>query len=149
MEVTENNREFEFMKNGPWTELYALMEHWKSDLEFYRDDLRFLHHLIDKYFVWIAKSENLETVRELKSGLLQLKMRVRDLLEKVCRHKAKLAQMAEDPNKIDAAIIRTEHEHLEEEMVQFVRLFRANRKKVFAITEFIMDSEELSSKLDT
>ena len=39
-------------------ELYILTKHWKSDLEFYKDDLRFLHNLVDKYLIWITKKES-------------------------------------------------------------------------------------------
>lgn len=148
MEHIENNKELQFVKDGPWSELYALTEHWKSDLEFYKDDLRFLHHLIEKYFMWITKPENLDMVKELKVGLFDLKNKCRDLLDKVQRHRAQLGQMVEDFNKADAGIIRTEHEHLEEEVANFVTTFRSNRKEVFAITEFIIDSESLANLMD-
>jgi|TARA_R110000868_G_scaffold24592_1_gene96864 hypothetical protein len=148
MDHTENNKDLQFKKDGPWSELYVLTEHWKSDLEFYRDDLRFLHHLIDKYFMWITKPENLDMVKELKVGLNDLKNKCKDLLEKVQRHKTQLGQMVEDYNKSDASIIRREHEHLEEEVANFVTQFRSNRKEVFAITEFIIDSESLANLMD-
>ena len=148
MEHIENNKELQFVKDGPWSELYALTEHWKSDLEFYKDDLRFLHHLIEKYFMWITKPENLDMVKELKVGLFDLKNKCRDLLDKVQRHRVQLGQMVEDFNKADAGIIRTEHEHLEEEVANFVTTFRSNRKEVFAITEFIIDSESLANLMD-
>ncbi|MCM4151199.1 hypothetical protein DHD05_06310 [Arenibacter sp. N53] len=148
MQNMENNREAQFVKDGPWSELYVLTEHWKSDLEFYRDDLRFIHHLIDKYFMWITRPENLDMVKKLKAGLYDLKKKNRDLLEKVGRHKNTLGQMVANHNKVDAGIIRTEHEHLEEEVENFVKLFRTNRKGAFAITEFIIDSESLANLLD-
>jgi hypothetical protein len=39
--------------------LDILKEHWKSGLLFYKDDLKFLHHLINKCFLWISKKENI------------------------------------------------------------------------------------------
>ena len=57
------------LKSNQWEDLYILAEHWESDLKFYSDDLRFLHHLVDKYFIWITKSENLELVRESRSDV--------------------------------------------------------------------------------
>ena len=149
MGQTENNKQLQFIKNGPWSELYVLSEHWKSDLEFYGEDLRFLHHLIDKYFMWITKPENLDMVKELKVGLFNINTKCKDLLEKVGRHMVKLGQMVEDHNIADASVTLTEHEHLEEEMANFVILFRRNRKEVFAITEYIMDSEALANIMDT
>jgi uncharacterized coiled-coil DUF342 family protein len=87
-------------------------------------------------------------VKELKVGLYDLKNKCKDLLEKVQRHKTQLGQMVEDYNKSDAGIIRREHEHLEEEVANFVTQFRSNRKEVFAITEFIIDSESLANLMD-
>ena len=148
MEHTESNKDHKYVKDGPWSELYVLTEHWKSDLEFYKDDLRFLHHLIDKYFMWITKPENLDMVKVLKVGLFDLKNKCQDLLEKVQRHRTQLGQMLEDYKKADASIIIREHEHLEEEVAHFVTLFRSNRKEAFAITEFIIDSESLANLMD-
>ena len=148
MSNTKYDKELDFLNDGPWDELYVLTVHWRSDLEFYRDDLRFLHHLIEKYFMWVSKSENLEMVKELKSGLFNLNVKVKDLLEKVGKHRIQLGQMVENFNKADAGIIRTEHGHLEEEMSEFVKSFRNNRKEVFKITEYIIDSEKLAHIVD-
>lgn len=145
----EYSQEIDFLENGPWDELYLITQHWKSDLEFYRDDLRFLHHLIDKYFMWITKAENLILVKELKKELFELNGRSKDLLEKVSKHSIQLGYLVEDSNKRDAGIIKMEHEHLEEELGTFVKLFRKNRKEVFKITEYIIDSEKLASVMDS
>ena len=149
MSETTNSQTADFLQNGPWDELYVLTKYWNSDLEFYRDDLRFLHRLIDKYFVWIVKTENLERVNKLKKELSDLKKKGKDLLAKVGKHSIQLGYLVEEPNKPDAGIVITEHEHLEEEMSQFVQSFRENRRDVFAITEYIIDSEKLASLVET
>lgn len=143
MDTTKNSQEQDFLKNGPWDELYVLTEHWRSDLEFYRDDLLFLHHLIDRYFMWITRSENLGMVKEIKKELIEMSNKNKDLLEKVKKHIIQLGRLVENPGFGDAGIIKTEHEHLEEEMTDFVKSFRKNRKEVFKITEYIIDSEQL------
>ena len=149
MSSSEYSDETEFLKDGPWDELYVITQYWKSDLEFYRDDLRFLHHLIDKYFMWITKPENLILVKELKKELFELNGRSKDLLEKVAKHRIQLGYLVEDPNKSDAGIIKTEHEHLEEELGTFLKQFRKNRKEVFKITEYIIDSEKLANVMES
>lgn len=144
-----NQQETDFLKNGPWDELYVLSQHWESDLEFYKDDLHFLYHLIDKYFMWIVKTENIKMVRELKKGLLDLNTKSKDLLEKVGKHLVQLGYLVEDPSQKDAGIIRMEHEHLEDEIAVFVKSFRENRRAVFKTTEFIMDDEKLSNIMES
>ncbi len=143
--LKSSDPELDFLKNGPWDELYTLTGHWCSDMDFYRDDLRFLHHLIDKYLIWITKTENLDLVRELRNGLIDISKQSDDLLKKMRKHMDQLGRMVEDPSQGDAGVIITEHEHLEEEMADFVKSFRQNRKEVFALTEYVIDSEELAS----
>ena len=147
MKDKKYSQEIDFLKNGPWDEFYVLTEHWESDLKFYRDDLRFLHHLIDKYFIWLIEKENIKLVKELKQGVLKLKTKGKDLLDKAGKHRIQIGHLVVDSNRADAGIIKTEHEHLEEEMAQFVKLFRENRKEVFRITEYIIDSEKLGNIL--
>jgi len=136
-----------YIHEADWQKLYLLTEHWKSDLEFYRDDLRFLQHLIDKYFIWMTKKENLEEVREIETDLVETDRNCDRLLKKTNKHLTHLADLIDDSFKYDSHVFRTEHEGLEEDIADFVKSFRANRKGVFAITEHVMDSEKLNSLL--
>lgn len=137
------------LKDGPWDELYVLTKYWIADLEFYRDDLRFLEHLISKYFIWINKEDNLKLFENLKTSLLHLDRTAGDLQEKVKEHFLRLGYMVEDWNRKDASIIKTEHEHLEEEMAQFVKLFRSGRKEAFAITKRVLGAEEQDNSIES
>jgi uncharacterized protein (DUF3820 family) len=67
----------DFSYTAEYQQLYILAEHWKSDLEFYKDDLRFLHHLIDEYFVWFAH-KHLNEMRNLAGRLSKLVKNVMD-----------------------------------------------------------------------
>lgn len=141
--------ETDFLKDGPWDELYVLTKHWISDLEFYRDDLQFLNYLIEKYFIWINNEDNLKLFEELKTNLLEVRDMAADLLEKMKEHFIRLGYMVEDSNRKDAGIIKTEHEHLEEEIAQFVKFFRARRKEVFTITKQVLDAEEQENSIES
>ena len=149
MKKDKRGHELDFLKDGPWDELYVLTKYWKSDLQFYKDDLRFLKHLTEKYFIWLTKPDSLQLVKDLKDGFFRLTEKSKDLLLKVDKHLIQLGYLVEDPNREDAGVIVTEHEHLEEEMASFLISFRKNRKEVFAITEHIIDSEELANILKT
>ena len=59
MEDFRNRPPGNYSTTASWEELHALTRHWVSDLRFYQDDLRFLHRLIDKYFIWITDQGNL------------------------------------------------------------------------------------------
>ncbi|MEL6811341.1 MAG: hypothetical protein AAFP76_08415 [Bacteroidota bacterium] len=137
------------LKPSNWEELYALTRHWKSDMEFYRDDLRFLHKLIDRYFIWITKEENVDSVRKIENGLLNLERRCRDLLAKVSKHLSQLGRVIEEPEMDMSHIFQVEHGHLEDALAVFVKDVRQHRKEVFRITELVADSEQLRKAFET
>jgi hypothetical protein len=130
-----------------WQELYVLTEHWQSDLEFYKDDLRFLHHLVDKYVIWITKSENLELVKEIMLSVYDLKKRCLKLITGVADHKHNLAGLEKDATQERWEKVKSDHGEIEVGIYNFVKEFRANRKEVFRITEYVIDSEELTNLL--
>ncbi len=137
----------DYIQNTNWQELYVLTEHWKSDLLFYRDDLKFLHKLLQRYFIWITKEENLDAVRNLGQGILNDSKTCNDLLSKIKEHLSHLANIMDEPFKNDAHEFRTEHEELEDYISQFIKGVRENRKKVFTLTEHVLDSEHLEHLL--
>jgi len=126
-----------------WQELYILTDHWKSDLDFYKDDLRFLHHLIDKYIIWITKDDNLNLVKDIEKNLFEIKKKSLDLMKELSTHQENLGLMVENPVQSSNPQFLKDHELLEDKVSNFVKLFRSNRKEVFKITEYIIDSEEL------
>ncbi len=67
-----NRPKYNYIHEADWQKLYLLTELWKSDLLFYKDDLKFLYHLIDKYFLRISKRENIDMVQEIEVNLLKV-----------------------------------------------------------------------------
>lgn len=136
-----------YINEADWQKLYVLTEHWKSDLLFYKDDLRFLHNLIDKYFLWLSKKENVDMVQEIEVSLLKIDKQCALLLERTNKHLHHLAELIDDSFKYDSLQFRAEQEQLENDIATFVITFRKNRKEVFAITEHIIEGEELVRRL--
>ena len=130
-----------------WQELYILTDHWKSDLNFYKDDLRFLHHLIEKYIIWITKEDNLNLVQEIKKNLFEIRNEGIDLMKEVISHQSNLGLMVENPVQSSNPQFVKDHEVLEDKISKYVKSFRSNRKEVFKITEYIIDSEKLPNIL--
>lgn len=147
MSTTNKTSKVSLAEDPRWQELYVLTEHWQSDLEFYKDDLRFLHHLIDKYVIWITKSENLEMVKELMLQVYDLKRRCFKMIEQISEHKHNLASLEKDATLEQWELVKESHGIMETGIYKFVKEFRANRKEVFRITEYVIDSEELTNLL--
>ncbi|MHB1147763.1 MAG: hypothetical protein ACYC01_09230 [Lutibacter sp.] len=125
-----------------WEALYVLTKHWKSDLLFYKDDLKFLDHLIDKYFIWISKKEDSDAVRTIEKSIMKTDKIGANLLKRTEKHLTHLANLMEDPFKYDSHQFRTEHQQLEDDITNFVKTFRDNRKEVFEVTSFVVESDD-------
>ena len=134
-----------YIHEADWQKLYVLTEHWKSDLEFYLHDLQFLAHVIDKYFIWMTNEDDIHHVQKVKSILAKSTRNCEQLKNRTAKHLSHLADLIDDPFKYDSHVFRNEHEQLENDIASFVKLFRKNRKDVYRITEYVLDSEKLSN----
>ena len=126
-----------------WAQLYVLTGHWKADVEFYCEDLKFLHHMADKYLLWITKSDNLEKAKNIEKDLFLLNRSCVTLLAKIRGHQNELAGLVDNPLVGGDALAIQSHAELEKSLAMFVKRFRETRRQVFKITEYILDSEEL------
>lgn len=131
-----------YILDADWQELYILTENLKSDLLFYKDDLRFLQHLIDKYFLWMSKKENIDKVRDVEVNLMEANTQCIALLKRTEIHLTHLANRIDDAFKYDSHKLRDEHESLEDDISNFVKTFRKNRKEILTITEYVIDNEK-------
>ena len=131
-----------YIFNANWQELNVLTELWKSDLLFYKDDLKFLDHLIDKYFIWISKKEDFNLVKSIEVGIVETSKECSSLLQRVNKHLVDIAALIVNPFKYNSQQFREEHQLLEDDISAFVKDFRANRKEVFEVTEHVIESEE-------
>lgn len=138
-----------YIFEAEWQQLFVLTEHWKSDLLFYQDDLKFLSHLINKYFMWLSKAESIDIVVNIESGLIEMDKQVDRLVQRVNKHLAHLSELMDDPFKYDSHTFREEHQQLENDISKFVKDFRQNRKQVFQITEQLIDSKEIERRILT
>ncbi|AVR45978.1 hypothetical protein C7S20_12340 [Christiangramia fulva] len=126
-----------------WDELYVLTEHWMSDLQFYADDLRFFRHLIDKYFIWIKEQENQREVEKILFSVIELTDAAQDLLKKTAKHRDHIKDILEEPFTYDSQKFREEHQKLEDEISDFIKSCRKQRKEVFSVIEHVIDKEGL------
>ena len=130
-----------------WEELYVLSQHWKSDLDFYKHEMKFLNKLIDKYFIWMTKDENIDKVRLIIVDLSKLAKQRALLAEALQKHLSHIARIMESAFTYDEQSFRDEHVELEEKIATLFKGFRKLKKEVFAITEHVMESERLKHLL--
>ena len=146
MNPFRNRPKDNYIFEAEWEALYVLTEHWKSNLYFYKDDIRFLQHFIHKYFIWILKSENIDLVRVTEISLIKTNNQCTSLLQRTIKHLLHLTDLIDAPFKYDSHKFRKEHEILENDISSFVKLFKQHKKETFLVTEKIMNDEALAIK---
>lgn len=137
----------DYIMKAEWQQLYALTEHWLSDLTFHRDDLKFLHHLVNKYLMWLTRYEDIEMVRSSKNVLVEVRGECQELLGKVDTHLSHLSDLMENPFTYDSQTFREEHGELEEKVASFIKNYRLAKKETFKVMEHLMDSKEVEEHL--
>ena len=81
--------------------------------------------------------------------MLKINTNCEDLLDKVQAHIRLYEKIERVKDNKDDVVFQKEHEILEDEIADFVKVFRENRKEVFKITEYVIDSEQLVSILES
>jgi len=137
----------DYLHQAGWQELYVLTKHWRSDMEFYSDELRFMCNLVDKYFKWLIKDENIGLVQTLTTKLIETDSRQKEIIEKIDMHLSHLDELIENSFLRDSQQFRDEHAILEDRMTAFITAFRKTKKEVFAITEQVMKTGKLQHLL--
>lgn len=133
----------DYLHKASFEDLYILTEHWKSDIEFYRDESRFLRILVDKYFIWLIKDGNIEKVQLLSNKLSKIIEQKKGLYNKLNLHLKHLEELIDNPFSHDENVFRDDHEKLENELTEFIRNFKAIKKEVFSMTEHVIEDEKL------
>lgn len=140
------------LPRSEWQRLYNECKGWKSEIDFFSDELRFFVHLVDRYF--------LELVHDLESADLSgLAMKIhaaqkdqKIFSEDISEHMPHLKRLTEFPEGADAYEHLKRHEQLREYLGRFFSEIKYTKSKVFEeIEEVIRHSKELkkaSHKLD-
>lgn len=137
----------DYLKTASWDQLYVLTEHWKSNLDFYTDELRFLNKLVSKYFIWMTKEDNISNVQKMVVELKSLQKELEEVKTTVKKHMEHIGLFMENPFSHDEQKFRDEHVLLEDTIAEFVNSFKKAKREVFQITEHVIESEKLQHLL--
>lgn len=138
-----------FLEDADWQQLFVLTEYWQHDSRFYEDELRFLRNLVDKYFIWLVREENLNKVQAVAKKLTEADHKHKELSSSIDKHLSYLAGIMKDPSAHNIGSFRSEHAELEDELAGFNKLMREVKRDVFALTEHVMETEKLQHLLSS
>ncbi|TAI48426.1 hypothetical protein [Flagellimonas allohymeniacidonis] len=128
-----------YLEKAGVEELYASSKEWKSDLDFFREDLQFLRNLMRSYFIWIVEKGNADDIRILNDGLNGLTRKCRCLIKKVDKHMESLVQVFEASYSEYFQRLSEEHSQLAVEVENLKKEFREVKKDVFVIAQHAIE----------
>ena len=127
-------------EQGTWQTLFAVTEHWMSDLKFFNDELRFFRSLVDKYFLTLIEKRRIGSTRHATQDLARLENQRLTLEQKVSEHLRHLTNLIESPFSHDAHECKVGHEALENSIAEFVKDFRLLKQEIFKVAEGAIES---------
>ena len=137
----------DYIHTASWQQLYVLTEHWLSDLEYYKDEIRFLIDLINKYFIWLVDDENINELRKLTNHLKQAEKTQIEIAETTANHLSHLVEFCKTISVNDEQKFREEHARLEDNFAAFIKDFKALKKDIFKTTRKVIEAEKLKRLL--
>ncbi len=128
-------------------ELYILTEHWLSDMQFYKEELTFFIHLVDRYFILLLKEEHINEAQIIVTNIRALERSAAALTKQMQQHLADIEEFHEYKEAYDDSEFRSEHADLEQGFVDFVQSFTSTKKDVFSISKRMIEIEKLTHLL--
>lgn len=125
-----------------WRSMFVLGEHWKSDLDFFTDELNFVRKLLDKYLLALIDEKHIGSTQRLVNNLTQFEKKRIALEKEVNAHLRQLTDLVQNPFAQDSQMSVKLHSKLEGSMVDFAKNFRSLKKEVFRLSEEAMESNK-------
>lgn len=132
-----------YLAEASLDKIYSLTSYWKSNMEFYSEELKFLKNLLSKYYIWLSKVDNLSTVKKVLKKITEIKNKQDELSDKTEKHLYKVDQLMKNAFNHDEEAFRISQGMLEEELLQFTEKYRSLKREVFSITENMIENDKL------
>ncbi len=122
---------------------YVLAEHWKSDLEFYNDELDFLTVLINKNFMYLIDKKEYPHTKKIVVRLKESVDVCEELLQETATYMANLRFLLAEEMKIMDFDQQKDHVKLEAKIALLVRTCRSVKQEVFTLAKKVMEQEKM------
>lgn len=127
--------------------LYAITQHWYSDIKFFEGELSFFSTLIDKHLLLLIDATHVEKSRLMVSHVINLKKVRASLEDKIALHIKHIAELGKNRLAQKMQHCSEEHAALEVEFSSFVKKFRSVKSEVFKLTTHVIHSEKVKQIL--
>lgn len=124
-----------------WENYFMLYQYWRSDLKFYRQELKFFDHLISKYAIWIQNEDRLEKVNAILKDLREHASECSQIMEINEQLLKMIQKLMSNHTPYDPQELIEEQQELEARIGEFIKSYRSIKRRVFKLTPEILGSE--------
>ncbi|MEZ4811627.1 MAG: hypothetical protein R2819_14805 [Allomuricauda sp.] len=120
-------------------ELHEESKKWSSELEFAKDEQKFLDDMVKDYTLDIIDSDMFNTVQPVVEALSNSEAELVKLFKKIQLHENQLQIMVDDvdQNKMENAYLDT-HSDLAKEVEEYFAKYRRSKAKIFDIVSKVI-----------
>ena len=124
-----------------WESHFILYKYWRSDLKFYLQELKFFEHLISKYAIWIEDEARLEKVNTILTDLKHLSQECSEVMAMNEHVQKEIQILMGNHTPYDPEELLKEEQELEVNITEFIKRYRALKKRIFNLTPEILGSQ--------
>ncbi|WP_199118046.1 hypothetical protein [Pedobacter sp. ASV28] len=117
---------------------YLIAKNWISDLEFFKIEATFFHHLLDDYFVRLSAPVFIDKLKLMENRLIDLEEERHQADKQISEQITQLELMAEDIVPENSESLETKQIHLENSMKELTIAYRSMKKDLFVIVEEVI-----------
>jgi len=123
---------------------HAMARHWASDIDFYKIEMRFLHHLLHDYFIRLSAPEYIDELKDLGRKLLQLEKDKYSADIHLIEYLKHLEGQTEDLLPEHVELLTVSHEQIEDEMLHLTKTYRALKQQLFLQIQQVIKAQQKS-----
>ncbi len=117
---------------------------WLSEIDFWKDELRFMQNLLQKHFLFFFEKEGVTAVNELTTRLSStLTEGLNQLEQDVQLHEKRLVALIKSSKKQREDAYRMEHGQLEDRLNQYAKHFKKVKRELFKMAEAVLKEEKM------
>lgn len=128
-----------------WQKMFLRTTTWKTDLLFYKQDLRFVQLVLNRYFGTGSDIKKVTIEPDKEINIEHLHRYCNTLIQETNYHIKELAVLIKDPFKHRYTDFQRENKYLKDDIANFAKTLRRLRKDVFHITEAVLENKQLFS----
>ncbi|NOQ73480.1 MAG: hypothetical protein GQ574_15855 [Crocinitomix sp.] len=134
-----------YLHEASISDLYTLIQKWKSDINFYKIELDFLKKLIEEHFILLTKNDPIEMINDLLNKINNELGVCNEFSTRIKAQMEKAMLLTENAASTDEKAFRNENSELEDDIVKFKKGEQILKGFIFEEMHGVISSLQLSA----